>query len=140
MRWTVIVAAVVGVWLAPLGQTAWDAVQNYYDDSFPVVRMSGRLVKADADSVWLEVSGEKLRTCTYIRIQSYVKSASGVLTDSYVRRENMPERGDNKPLGKFSIGVWRVWPRSDAVAVLLYVQHDCDGRMVSTKVAEVGLP
>jgi phosphoribosyl-AMP cyclohydrolase len=140
MRWTVLLAAMAGFFMAPLGDSWWRHVLDGYDERNPVVRMSGTLVKQDAESVWIEVVGEKLRACRYIRLQPYTRQKSGVLTDAYARRDGVPERGDTKPPGVYSIGTWRVWPRGEAVAVLMYVLHDCDGRVVTTKVAEVDVP
>lgn len=139
MRWTVLIAATVGFAMAPLGTAWWDAMLSQYDKSNPIVTMTGKLVRQDADNVWITVGGEKLRTCTYIRVQAYTRHTSGMLSDAFARRENIPERGETKPLGTYSIGTWRIWPRGDAEAVLMYVLHDCDGRVVITKIAEVTL-
>ena len=138
VRWTAVIALALGVWMAPAGQTMWNAAAGYYDDANPVLKMTGRLERQDDDSVWIRVAGEKLRECSYIRVQTYTRN-KGVLTDAFSRREDRPETGHTKPLGTYSIGMWRIWPKGDADTVLMYVQSACDGRLVMTLVAEVTL-
>ena len=139
MKWTVILALLLGFWIAPIGQVWWDSVLDAYDQAKPVVQMNGTLVRQDAESVWLSISGKKLRPCTYIRLNAYGRNSSGVLVDAFARREDQPETGQTKPTGLFSIGLWRVWPKGDATAILVFSQHDCSGRIVLTKIAEVVL-
>lgn len=138
MRWTAIIAFAIGVWMAPAGQAMWNAGMDYYDESYPVLNMTGRLERQDDNNVWIRVSGEKLRECSYIRVQAYTRN-KGVLTDAFHMRDDRPETGHTKPLGTYSIGMWRIWPKGDADTVLMYVQSACDGRLVMTLVAEVSL-
>lgn len=137
MRWTILTAVAAGVFLGPAGQTWWRSVLMYYDASRPVVVMKGSVVKSEDDSVVLTIAGEKLRACTYIRLQAYTAGPDGTLRDAYARREDRPEHADNKPLGTFNLGTWRIWPKGDATRVAVYVEHDCDGRVVKSKIADV---
>ena len=139
VKWTVLLSAFLGFWLAPVGQVWWDSVLTSYDEARPVVEMQGVLVRQDAESVWVSISGKKLRQCTYIRLSAYGRNKAGVLVDAYARREDQPETGQTKPTGLFHIGLWRVWPKGDATAILVFSQHDCSGRIVLTKIAEVVL-
>lgn len=138
--WTVALGAAVGLFLAPVGQSAWDATRAYYDEMRPVVVMSIRLVDVSAGEVRVRIVGEKRRACDYLRMQAYTRGADGSLADAYARREDRKERGDTKPIGAYDIGVWSIWPASGAVAVLMAVQHDCGGRIVLTKIGEVPIP
>lgn len=137
MRWTVLFGLVLGAMLSPVWHTAWSSALHRYDDTFPIVKMTGRLSRQDDESVWVSIQGQKLRMCTYVRVQGYARDSIGMLSDVYTKREDVPERGDTKPVGSYSMGTWRMWPKGQAVAVLMFVLHDCDGRVVLTKVAEV---
>lgn len=139
MPWTLIAGVIVGVLLAPIGPTWWNSALKYYDEVQPVVRMQGYLVARAEDAVVISLSGEKLRSCDYLRIQAYAVTRAGGLEDAYIRREDMPERGDTKPVGTYSLGYWRIWPVAGAQAVRIYVQHDCNGRLVQTRLTEVSL-
>lgn len=137
MRWTVLLAAFAGFFLAPVGQTWWRSVLYGYDDARPVVVMTGKLVSRNGDEVYIHMGGKKMRQCDYLRVQAYSRAMDGRLSDSYIRRVDIAERGDSKPIGAFDLGTWRIWPVGDAVGVVVYVQHDCDGRLVTTKIADV---
>lgn len=137
MRWTVAVGLVIGFMLAPVGQAWWVVAQSHYDEAYPVVRMQAKVVKRDDDSVFVRIHGEKLRACRYVRLQAYAVGDDGFADDVYARRIDMPEKGDNKPLGKFDIGTWQFWPIIGVAVITIYVTHACDGRIVSTKIAEV---
>lgn len=139
LRWSILGAAIVGAMVSPVGHSWWRAALSSYDEASPVVVMRGELIGRDADAVFLRIEGQKLRNCTYLRVQAYAKDSDGQLTDAYLQRVDRPERGDTKPTGNYSIGAWRVWPATGAAAVLVYVQHDCDGRLVVTKIAEVAV-
>lgn len=137
MPWTVLFGALVGFALAPASHTWWLTGLRYYDEVKPVVRMSSRLLAHDGDGILVTFSGEKLRACIYLRIQAYTVMPEGALEDAYIRRADLPERGDTKPLGVYSLGTWRIWPVSGAKGVLIYVQHDCDGRLVQTRIGHI---
>lgn len=137
---TVIVGIIAGLFMAPAGQTAWRAALAYYDQARPVVAMSARLVSFEDGTARVAMSGEKIRPCTYLRMQAYTRSSDGALSDAYTRRDDRRERGDSKLPGTYDIGTWSVWPASGAVAVIMVVQHDCDGRIVQSKIADVALP
>jgi hypothetical protein len=139
MRWTVLLTAAISLLLAPVGQTWWRGLLSYYDDAKPVVVMQAQLLtRTDHDAV-LRIYGDKLRPCTYLRMQTYWRDSMGELHDAFAQRLDMPNRGDSKPLGSFDIGQWRVWPVQGAKSIVMFSQHDCDGRLVSTKMVEVAL-
>lgn len=139
MPWTVLSAAACGFLLAPAGQTGWRAALDAYDEARPVITATVDNSVRDGDAVLIGISVTKLRTCRYLRMQAYTRSADGALSDAYASRVDMPSKGDSKPPGRFSIGQWRVWPLANSEAVLMFVQHDCDGRIVQSKLAEVVL-
>lgn len=137
MRWTVLVGAVIGMLIAPAGQSVWRLIGKLYDETWPVVAMQGHIVERVDDAVLVEVAGKKLRDCRYVRIQAFAQGRDGALRDAFAMRQDWPENGATKPVGTYNIGRWKIWPANDAVAVLMYSQHDCDGRIVQTKIAEV---
>lgn len=139
MRWTVLAGALIGMLVAPAGQSAWRYIVSLYDEAWPVVAMHGHLVGRAEDAVVVEVEGEKLRDCRYARIHAFARGVDGALRDAFAVRQDHPEAGATKPLGVYNIGRWKIWPTDDAVAVLMYSQHDCGGRIVQTKIADVML-
>ena len=141
MKWTLAFSVVLGVFLSGiLAQPLKDAYLEYYDSANPVVKMQGELVSQDDDSVTIHISGEKLRPCRYLRMLSYTIT-NGQLSDAYHERVlGVPHDGSTKPVGKLDIGLWRIYPKLNADAVAMYVQHDCGGgRITTTLNAEVHL-
>jgi hypothetical protein len=147
LRWSWIGSILVGAAIAPAALESVNYVVGrylkQYDIDNPIVSMSGRLVDANPDEVLVNIAGTKSADradeCSFVRVQAYTKDAAGVLRDAYIKRVDMQEDGHTKPAGAFDIGVWRIWPRGDAVAVLVFALHDCGGRNVRTNIAEVAL-
>ena len=103
----------------------------------PVVQMDGDIVGRGADYIDVHVYGKKLRACKYLQTQAFARIGN-ILRDVQNRRIDTPETGGTKPLGSFDIGVWRLWPvpMKEASHVVMFVQHDCAGRVVVTKIAD----
>lgn len=147
LRWSWLGSILLGAALAPVVLSSVNGLlsdmRHAYDLANPVVEMQGVLVKEDVDAVLIHMAGTKspkrAGECAYIRVQAYTRALDGVLRDAYIRRVDMPEDGHTKPAGAFDIGVWRIWPKGEAVAVLVFALHDCGGRQVRTKIAEVSL-
>lgn len=114
-----------------------NSIYKKYDELYPVVTMTGDIVKKEPGTVTLAIQGEKHRACNYVRIQAYTKRPDGSLQDAYIRREDRPESGDTKPPGKYDIGHWKVWPIDNSNRVVVYVQHNCNDRIVYTKIADI---
>ena len=125
--------------MLPLSQSLYLSAARMFDDRFPVVDMDGTLIAAAAEEVTITIGGTKNRDCEYLRLQAYTVNANGTLGDASVARIDRFERGDTKPTGKYSIGSWRIWPRGDAVRVIVYANHLCGTRVVQTKIADVAL-
>lgn len=144
LRWSILAAACVGMLLAPLGQTWWRGVTSYYDDARPVLRMTATVTSVTSDSVVLHLTGEKLRSCRYIRMQAFVRLVDGVLDDIGLLRVDQDEIGSSKPVGKHDFGQWKVWPIKGSRKLVIYAQHDCGDRLVTSKAVEMdivgGLP
>lgn len=129
--WTVAFVGVLYGGLAPL--------LPFYDAVRPVVVMQGEVVSREADSVIVHIWGKKQRECRYIMLQSFSHADNGMRHDTLITRIDMPSEGKTKPLGSYDIGNWRVRPVTGASAVSIYAQHECDARVVLTKIAEVQL-
>lgn len=135
MRWTILLAIVIGVALSPISKVP----AILYDLTFPVVVMHSKLVSRDGEYVTIHMWGEKRRGCKFLGVRGYSLSKGGELRDASIVRVDMPETGNTRPTGLFDIGHWRVWPVSGSVAMSVYSQHDCDGRILNTMIAEVAL-
>lgn len=134
----VAVGAVVGLLLAPLAPAAWHGFWKLYDRHLPVVSMHGELLARPPGEAVLALSGHKHRDCRYMGLQAYTLEADGELHDVYRARVDVSEHRRTKPIGRFDFGNWRIWPVPDnARAVVVFVQHECSGRLVTTKVADV---
>lgn len=125
----------IGALISPTWTIATNIVTRIYDSAFPVVTMSGKVTNRMDNFVDVQVGGEKHRPCKYVSLQAFTR-LNGVLRDSNIKRVDIPSAGDTKPLGIFNIGVWRVWPIDGGHDVVLYVSHDCDGRIVVTKITD----
>jgi hypothetical protein len=141
MKWTIMFSIALGMFISGIfAQPIKDAYLEYYDAAYPVVAMRGDLVAQDDDAVTIRISGEKLRPCRYLRMLAYT-TKNGQLTDAYHERAvGVPDDSITRPVGKMDIGFWRIYPKGNADAVSVYVQHDCGGgRITTTQTAEVHL-
>lgn len=135
MRWTLSAAVVIGLALSPAANLPY----LIYDALVPVVRMQGELVSKTEDSVVVHIWGSKSRECKYLGLQAFSTGPNGNRRDANITRLDMPSAGATKPKGEFDIGNWKLWPVTGAVSVQVYVQHDCDGRILNAQIAEVVL-
>lgn len=118
--------------LAPMARGWWNATA-------PVVNMKGVLVEKTPDYVLIHITGEKLRACKFVNISAFTE-ADGNLIDSFITRMGYTKiDGATKPIGKHDLGLWRVYPINGSKKALVYVQHDCAGEVVMTKIAEVSI-
>lgn len=136
---TMIFAVILGLLLAPMVSFGWDATIQLYDRAFPPVSMKGEVLRADQYEAVVRIRGQKLRKCTYLRLQALTQDRNGELLDAYIQRIDMVENGDTKAPGNYFFGDWRIFPRSNAVAVIVDANHLCGDRIVVTRVVEVNL-
>ena len=139
---TVAVALLVGMMLPAVLPHVGGFFANLYDDTFPVLVMSGSVVASDGDSVTVRISGEKLRgdECKFLSITGVTLDASGVKTQANITRIDVPQNGNTKDRGKWDIGLWKIQPVTDAaVSVQAYTNHSCLGRIINTKIVDVKL-
>lgn len=113
-------------------------LRQAYINAAPVVAVQGELINRGSNSATLHLWGEKLRACTYVKVNAYTLH-DGMMVDASTIRIDAPDNHATRPLGPFDMGEWRVWPVAGASKILIFVQHDCNGRVVITKIAEVDL-
>ena len=134
--WTVVFALAFVVGMQPIAPM----LGHWYNENTPVVDMEGVIVERTDESVLIHITGEKLRMCRYVAITAMTSTADGRLEDAYIRKmSGKPQDGSTKPVGNYDLGLWQVWPISGSSKVVVFVQHDCDGAVVLSKIAEVSL-
>ena len=124
------------LFVAPL-TAAWDT-------AFPVIEpVESRVIERDGDSLLMSITARK-RTgeeCTLVRLYGYSVDRMGVYQLAQVRRpDGTPQAGIIHGKGLYDFGVWRIKPfdASDA-KVIVYVEHNCLGRIIKSKLAEADL-
>jgi hypothetical protein len=137
---TAAVGLVAGLLIGYVSLPSFSWVGELYDEAHPVLSLNARVDYADDAEIVLRAEGRKLRACQYVRLQAYTVDRHGTLSDAQIQRIDQHEDRDAKPLGTFDFGRWRIWPRGDAVAVQVFSQHLCSGRMTVTKVIDVKVP
>lgn len=138
---SVILGSLLGIGSVLVGSLGVPKLLEVYDDHYPVVEMHGTIVSADEGQVIVHMAGRKLRSCKYLSLAGYWRMGDGELKDANEDRIDVLRDGTTRPLGAFDIGVWRIWPRRPgSVAVVVYVSHNCGGRLVVTKIADEVLP
>lgn len=136
MRWTIFFALMFGIALSPFDE---GLLTSLYDWARPVVSMQGEIVARDQSSVTLRIWGKKTRECQFLAMQSFSITADGVRHDTRLERIDMDNQNRTRPAGIYDLGLWRIEPVNGASAVAIYIQHNCGGRMLLTRVAQVSL-
>ncbi len=136
-RWAVLFGIVIGV-LFSLSAFGADSLLKLYDELNPVVEMKGELLEKQGDSAFIRISGHKRRDCRYTGLQTFGVDSHQEMHFVQAQYVGVGIRG-TLPVGAIDLGVWRLWPTVGAVAMRVYVNHDCAGRLVVTKIAEVAL-
>lgn len=136
-----VIIGVLAVLIAPnvLGPTlaAWDS-------AFPVIEpVEAKVTDRHGDEVILNIVAKKNKgeECTLIRIYGYGIDDKGVFSLATVRRpDGSPHMGIIHGSGVHDFGLWRVKPTDeDTVRVQVYVEHNCLGRVIKSKMADVKL-
>ena len=139
VRWTIATTLVIGIFLSSSATDYALALgRDWYDDTHPVVRMSGTLVERTGVTATIHIKGEKLRQCRFVSLHAYTRKKD-VTSDAYKERLGRIEDGANKQVGQHDLGKWLIWPLDDADTVVMTVMHDCSGRLVTAHIAEVAI-
>ena len=136
---SILVGALLGLISVPIADWLSHTMRDVYDSGHPVVVGSADILLRGKDDVQVLLVGEKLRDCAYVGISAYSVSRDGELQSVYVLRADQPQSGATRPLGRHSFGVWRMWPIAGTDRIDVWLTHDCSGRIVRGKLAEVRL-
>jgi len=139
VRWTIATTLAIGIFLSSSATDyALSVYKDWYDDTHPVVRMTGTLVNRTSSTATVHIKGAKLRACRFVSLHAYTRKKE-VMTDAYKERLGRIEDGANRQVGQHDLGNWVIWPLDDADTVVMTVMHDCAGRLVSAHIAEVAI-
>lgn len=142
MPWSTLSGVVIGVAAVLIAPSVVGPMRDAYDGAFPVLRMTGEVVKREPGAVVIHIKGEKVRgdECRLLTVYGYTVAPSGVLIDASATRVDAVATGRVRESGHYDIGWWRVVPVSmDAKRAIVMTQHDCVGRVVLSTVADVAL-
>ena len=129
----------LGLLFALLLQPITPMAKHWYETSTPVVEMIGSVVERTDEFVLIHITGKKLRACEYMHMSAFTKSDEGYLRDAFLDRIGKPIVGATKPVGLYDLGLWKVWPLEGGTHASVFVQHDCGGEPVLSKIADVSL-
>lgn len=118
------------------------AVTDVFNDISPVLTMQGEVVTREPDAVHLRIKGTKHRgkECRFVRVYAYSIEEDGTRHGALADRVDIPASGVTHEAGPIDIGIWRVRPLHDgAERVTVFIDHNCAGRMVTSRIADVSL-
>lgn len=115
-----------------------------YDSAFPVIEpVEAEVTDRHGDEVYLNIIAKKNRgeECTLIRIYGYGIDNAGVFSLATVRRpDGSTHAGIIHGEGTHDFGLWRIKPTDeDTVRVQVFVEHNCLGRVIKSKMADAKL-
>lgn len=138
----VLVGSVIGVMAVYIAPQFVGSVTAVYDDIFPVLTMSGKLVNKGPDYVDIHIKGKKHRgeECRLMNVYGYTRRPDGLRADAVATRIDKSETRRIRDEGDWDIGIWRVQPvDSLADRAEVWTHHNCVGRDILTRIAEVRL-
>ena len=137
------VGLVMGAVLAASSGWISDQAMTYYDDQHPVwTDVEAKLESRDDEAAVVKMSGTRHRDkeCRILRMDAQTRHERDGLIYAGIKRLDAPYSGQSRPAGRQLIGVFEVRPvRPGAMSVLFTTQHECSGRVVFGKLAEVKL-
>jgi hypothetical protein len=131
----------VGATMAAIVPLLIEAGRDWYDETHPVVSgLKADMVWREGEVVGLRMFGDKVRDCRFLRISARSDHKEGSL-DAEINRTDSASRGATRPLGRQWFGVWEIRPvLRDAVAVSVFLEHDCNGRIVRSSLQGIKVP
>lgn len=135
---------IIGVCVVLLSPNVLGPVLAAWDNAFPVIEpVETEVVDRRGDEVILSITAKKNKgeECTLLRIYGYGIDPTGVYSLATVLRpDGTPHMGIVHGEGTHDFGLWRVKPTNeDAVRVQVFVEHNCLGRVIKSKMADVKL-
>jgi hypothetical protein len=138
---SIIIGAILGAVSAGSIQYSLDAAIDAYDATHPVwEKVQTKIISRADNYVDISIEGIKKRNCRYLRVNAVSAYAAGGTVDAKITRLDIPVTGYNRPLGEHFLGIWRIEPVPPlARQVLLFTEHDCNGRTVVSLLAKIPL-
>ena len=135
-RWAMFFGILFAILMQPLAPV----LKHVYETSAPVVDMHGVVVERTDESVLIHITGRKLRSCEFMRVTAFTANGAGELKDAYLERfSGKAQDGATKPVGMHDLGLWRVWPVAGSARASVFAQHDCNGELILSRIADVDL-
>ncbi len=130
--WLTLSGLVLGVLLAPSITYSVSALVDLYYTLSPITRLSGEVVGADGRQVVVHLKATKRYApgCQYIMLRANTLDAHDERERATIERIDMQATGEGLPPGTNDIGLWRITPRSDGVAVIVWPMYECGGRII----------
>ena len=140
LTWASISLGVLfGLIAVPLGMLFYESLQDLYERAFPVVVGVGVLEVQTKEELVVHLTANKRRDCKFMRVNAYGIDLAGQLELLNLVRVDGPPAGATHPVGNLDLGHWKIWPTSDAVRVMVNVQHLCGSRIVVTTLSNLPL-
>lgn len=135
-KWVIFLGLMFALLMQPLAPM----IKHLYQTSTPVVDMRGEIVEKTDDSVLLHIYGRKLRECEFVRITAFTATKNGELRDAILERVGgKPQDGATKPIGSHDLGLWTIRPVAGSTRASVFVQHECSGELLLSRIADVDL-
>jgi hypothetical protein len=131
--------ALCGVLGAMFFPTMAENIRDAYDTAYPpwIDNEISNVVMGDSEVTFSWV-GTKKRDCDYFDIRARVGYEAAASLEAYITRTDMVMVGRKRPLGRQKVGDYLVKPtRPDAKYVLVWLDNNCDGRIVTSKIATI---
>lgn len=130
--WLTLSGLLLGVLLAPTVNYSVSALVDLYYSMSPITQLSGQVVEADAREVVVHLHAEKRYApgCQYVTLRANTVDVDNERERAMIERIDQPAIGEGLPVGTHDIGLWRIVPRSDGVAVIVWPLYECGGRVI----------
>lgn len=130
--WLTLSGLLLGVLLAPTVNYSVSALVDLYYSMSPIIQLSGQVVEADAREVVVHLHAEKRYApgCQYVTLRANTIDVHNERERAMIERIDQAATGEGLPPGTHDIGLWRIVPRSDGVAVIVWPLYECGGRVI----------
>ena len=130
--WLTLTGFAVGTLLAPLLLSAMAAVGETYYRYAPIATVSGAVMSADAAQVIVHLRMERRSApgCKFLVMRARTIDPDGEYEIARIERIDQTPVETGFPPGRYDLGLWRIAPRSDGVAVIVWPLYECGGRVI----------
>ena len=130
--WLTVTGLISGTLLAPLLLSAMAAVGETYYRYVPIATVSGAVMSADAAQVIVHLRMERRSApgCQFLVMRARTIDPDGEYEIARIERIDQTPVETGLPPGRHDLGLWRIVPRSDGVAVIVGPLYECGGRVI----------